>query len=226
MGHLSVAAHDYLLTGERGRWAAGRGAEGVGARRLSRRPGIYGRSAPRVSLIDQVDWSLFGSRRPALFAVTRDGWGGLPEAPGEQCPRGARPGLRRDRSRAAPPATAPPPSLAALPLPSAPAGGEGRGVSSAMAHPPAPPQPCCAFVPGQQPSRSSPARTRATVNVCLWGSSSGTLPPRRRRGQDRTPRDISPAAAAAVPSAALRGKMFLSVASCSCTFLFNIHAPK
>lgn len=39
MGHLSVAAHDYLLTGERGRWAAGWGEEGVGAGRLSRRPG-------------------------------------------------------------------------------------------------------------------------------------------------------------------------------------------
>lgn len=38
MGHLSVAAHDYLLTGERGRWAAGRGEERVGAGNLSRRP--------------------------------------------------------------------------------------------------------------------------------------------------------------------------------------------
>lgn len=35
-------------------------------------PGIYGRSAPRVLLIDQVDWSLFGSQRPVVFAVTKD----------------------------------------------------------------------------------------------------------------------------------------------------------
>lgn len=38
MGHLSVAAHDYLLTGQHGRYAAGQGKEGVGAGHISCRP--------------------------------------------------------------------------------------------------------------------------------------------------------------------------------------------
>lgn len=40
MGHLSVAAHDYLLTGERGRWAAGRGQEGLGVGAAPTAPGF------------------------------------------------------------------------------------------------------------------------------------------------------------------------------------------
>lgn len=199
MGHLSVAAHDYLLTGERGRWAAGRGEEGVGAGRLSRRPwDLWQVSAARfpdrssglefiwVTATGVVccDKRLMG--RALGSSVRRDAW------PRGSCRRGGL-GCGQEESRA--------PRCHRRPSPRCPRprrGGRRRGCLLPWQTPPSP------FIPGPQPSSSPPPLPTAqgAVNVCLLearGGRWGPLAPAPREAGPE-PRDISPAAPAAAPS--------------------------
>ena len=241
MGHLSVAAHDYLLTRERGRWAAGRGEEGVGAGRLSCRPGD----------LWQVSAARFPDRSSGLefIWVTATGvvccdkrlMGRAPgSCLGSSVWRGARPwgscrlgsGVARAAGRRGaglhPPATAPRPSLTKLPLPSlsAPAAWCGEGAGAIFCHGTPSQNP---FIPGLQPSRCLPSPSADSsghgdhLPVGSKGSSSGTPCPTATGGRTGP---LGPQSSSAGSCAEPRRKMFLSVASCSHTFLFNIHAPK
>lgn len=142
MGHLSVAAHDYLLTGERGRWAAGRGQEAVGAGRLSHRPGDLWQVSATCSPDRSSGLEFIWVTATGVVCCDKRLMG---RAPGAAWGAASAGHLARGGESGCSPCTAPRPSLPELPLPSA------WAVSSATARPPKP------FIPGPQRSRCGPS---------------------------------------------------------------------
>jgi len=168
-------------------------------------PGIYGRSAPRVSLTDPADWSLSGSQRPALLAVAVTD-GERRELPGERRWRGTRPGSWQRGSPGCGwegSGLHPPPPPHGHPSPSGPCphprhrqpgAGKAWGVPSAMANPLriASSQDCSLHAVHPPPPPPPPPVARGSGSICLSEARAAAPgppapPPRERARTPATP---------------------------------------